>query len=274
MSQINCSDTKDRSPIFSIVTVCLNAGDNLLQTVNSVLMQDFTAFEIIVKDGISKDGFFEKVPDDVRILKVQKEDTGIYDAMNQALEYANGQYVLFLNAGDFFYDSSVLESFYEAIISNNFPGLVYCDYKTTGLGEYVQSPSKLTNFFLFRTMLCHQVCMIKREFYDSLGKFDTTFRVDADYDFLLRLLIVQKASCIHIQKLGIIYTSNGFSTQNRVLAKEEVRKIRKKYFQKKYFTYNLLLALTLPSLRNKIANSSGLAPRLYQKLVNFFNHQF
>lgn len=261
-------------PFFSIITVCLNAGESLHQTIDSILKQNFTDFELIVKDGFSKDGFYEKMPDDKRILKVQKKDAGIFDAMNQALEYSSGQYVLFLNAGDFFYDSSVLDSFYVAIINNKTPGLIYCDYKTTGLGEYVQSPPKLTNFFLFRTMLCHQVCMIKREFYDRLGKFDTTFRVDADYDFLLRLLIVQKASCIHIQKLGIIYTSNGFSTQNRVLAKEEVRNIRKKYFQKKYFTYNLVLALTLPSFRNKIANSSGLAPKLYQKLVNVFNHQF
>ncbi len=274
MNQTNFPVHKKHPTIFSIITVCLNAGDSLLQTINSILIQDFIDFEIIVKDGFSTDGFFEKVPEDKRIIKIQTKDTGIYDAMNQALECTNGQYVLFLNAGDFFYDSSVLGSFYEAIINNNFPGLVYCDYKTTGLGEYVQSPPKLTNFFLFRTMLCHQVCMIKREFYDSLGKFDTTFKVDSDYDFLLRLLIVQKARYIHIQKLGIISTSFGFSFQNKELAKKEVSRIRKKYFQKKYFTYNLVLALTLPSFRNKIANSSGLAPKLYQKLANFFNHQF
>ena len=270
----NYSKEKLFMPFFSIITICLNAGDCLLQTIDSVLMQCFTDFEIIVKDGFSNDGSFEKVPDNEKVWKVQKKDSGIYDAMNQALAHTNGQYVLFLNAGDFFYDSSVLGSFYEAIINNNTPGLIYCDYKTTGLGEYVQSPPKLSKFFLFRTMLCHQVCMIKQEFYDSIGAFDTTFKVDADYDFLLRLLIIKKARYKHIQMLGIIYTSNGFSAQNRVLAKEEVKIIRKKYFQNEYLIYNLLLILTLPSFRNKIANSSGLAPKFYQKLVNVFNHQF
>ena len=148
---------------------------------------------------------------DIRALRFFcSEDMGIYDAMNQALDHANGQYVLFLNAGDFFYDKSVLSSYYEGIINNNFPTLIYSDYKTTDLEEYVQSPTKLTKFFLFRTMLCHQVCMVKRDFYHFFGYFDTSLRVDADYDFLLRLIIIEKVKYKHIQKLGIISTSKGF----------------------------------------------------------------
>lgn len=261
-------------PFFSIVTVCLNAGENLQQTIFSVLKQDFQDFDIIIKDGFSDDGSLESVPNIDKILKVLKKDSGIYDAMNQALDYANGQYVLFLNAGDFFYDSSVLESFYDVIIKNNFPGLVYCDYKTTGLGEYVQSPPKLTSFYLFRTMLCHQVCMIKREFYDSLGRFDTILRVDADYDFLLRLLIIKNASYKHIKKLGIISTSKGFSFQNSELAQKEVRVIRKKYFPNKYLAYSFLLTLTFPSLRTKIVNKNNLISKVYQRFVNTFNRIF
>jgi len=274
MSRTNYPGFKFHSPIFSIITVCLNAGDGLRLTIDSVLKQNFTDFEIIVKDGLSEDGSIENLPNDDKILKIQKKDTGIYDAMNQALKYANGQYVLFLNTGDFLYDNSILGSFFETILNNNFPGLIYCDYKTTGLGVYVQSPPKLTNFFLFRTMLCHQVCMIKRELYDYLGPFDTTFKVDADYDFLLRLLIEIKAKYVHIQKLGIISTSNGFSFQNKDLAKKEVKLIRRKYFPKTYLIYNAFLALTLPSFREKLANHPGVISKFYQRLVNVINHSF
>lgn len=261
-------------PYFSILTVCLNAGDRLLQTIDSVLMQDFINFEIIVKDGLSNDGFFEKVPDDRRILKVKKADTGIYDAMNQALEHANGQYVLFLNAGDYFYDGTVLNSYFNAIVTNNFPALVYSDYMTTGLSEYVQSPPKLTIFFLFRTTLCHQVCMIKREFYSSLGHFDTLLKVEGDYDFLLRLLILRKANYKHIQLLGIISTSGGFSCQNRELAKMEARIVRKRYFKKTYLAFLFLVALTFPSVRIKLVNQNSFISKLYQRLVNKFNRLF
>lgn len=258
-------------PFFSIVTVCLNAGDSLLQTIETVLKQDFKNFELIVKDGFSTDDSIAKIQKDKKIVFVQKKDGGIYDAMNQALEYTNGQYVLFLNAGDFFCDSSVLDSFYEAIINNNFPALVYCDNTTTGLGEYVQSPPRLTNFFLFRTSLCHQVCMIKREYYDRLGQFDTRLKVEADYDFLLRLIYINRNNYKHIQKLGIIYTSGGFAFQNRDIAKAEVKMVRKKYFSSMYLYYNTLLALTFPSLRIKIVNRNGIFSKIYQRFVNKLN---
>ena len=71
---------------FSIITVCLNAGNDLLETVESTLKQSYSEFEIIVKDGFSKDESICKLPQDKRIHLVQKKDTGIYDAMNQGIE--------------------------------------------------------------------------------------------------------------------------------------------------------------------------------------------
>lgn len=265
------SDKTIDMPLFSIITVCLNAGESLLQTIESILMQDFPHFQLIVKDGFSTDGSFEKTPCDARILKVQERDVGIYDAMNQALKYAKGQYVLFLNAGDFFYDKSVLQTFSIAYNSNKTAGLIYCDYITTGINERVHSPQKLTNFFLFRTMLCHQVCMIKRECFDRIGFFNIEYKVDADYDFLLRLIICHKTQYVYIPMLGIISTSNGFSSKNRTLAEQEVKIIRQKYFPKTYCLYHSLLFFTLPSLRKKIASQPGVISRYYIRLVNLIN---
>jgi len=256
---------------FSIITVCLNSGDNLKNTVNSILTQENADFELIIKDGGSNDNSLDQIPLDNRIKLIISVDSGIYDAMNQALSYAAGEYILFLNSGDYFYDRFVLDSFYNSITNNDFPGLIYCDYTTTGLGEYVQSPLKLTKFFLFRTMLCHQVCMIKKELYDRIGNFNTDYRVDADYDFLLRLLLENKTSYHHIQTLGVISTSEGFSFQNNTLAKQEVLQIRKKYYRHTYLSYAFLLSLTFPSLREKLFRSTNLVSRLYQRFVNVIN---
>ena len=77
---------------FSIITVCLNAGNDLLETVESTFKQSYSEFEIIVKDGFSKDESICKLPQDKRIHLVQKKDTGIYDAMNQGIEVAQGDY--------------------------------------------------------------------------------------------------------------------------------------------------------------------------------------
>lgn len=257
-------------PFFSIVTVCLNAGYTLTHTIESALNQKYQDFEIIVKDGFSTDGSFEKVPEDNRIIKIQNEDAGIYDAMNQALNYAKGRYLLFLNADDIFYDDTVLQTFYYAIVGNDYPHLVYCDYMTTDLGVYVQNPTKLTNFFLFRTTLCHQVCMIQRENYDNLKGFDSNLKVFADWDFLIRLSKLDCFTYKHIQLLGIVYSSGGFSFQNRKLANKEIKIVRKKNFFDSYYVYYFFLLLTMPGLRNKVASGNGFASKFYQRVVNFY----
>lgn len=77
---------------FSIITVCLNAGNDLLETVESTLKQSYDEFEIIVKDGFSKDGSIEKLPQNKKVCVYQERDKNVYDAMNQAIAYATGDY--------------------------------------------------------------------------------------------------------------------------------------------------------------------------------------
>ena len=75
---------------FSVVIVCLNAGQELLRTVDSVLRQSYSNYEIIVKDGMSGDGYVERLPADERLRIVRQKDKGIYDAMNQAISLTTG----------------------------------------------------------------------------------------------------------------------------------------------------------------------------------------
>ena len=76
---------------FSVITVCYNPGQALLDTVEKILEQTCTDFEIIVKDGLSTDGSVEKLPADPRIKVIRSKDAGIYDAMNQAVEASSGE---------------------------------------------------------------------------------------------------------------------------------------------------------------------------------------
>ena len=97
---------------YSVIVVCLNAGRRLCDTVKSILEQSYRNFEVVVKDGGSSDGSVEalsSVYQDSRIHVHRQKDNGIYDAMNQAVKLAAGDYFLFLNAGDSFYDTQVLE---------------------------------------------------------------------------------------------------------------------------------------------------------------------
>lgn len=110
-------------PVFySIIIVCLNAGDRLVSTVESVLSQKYGGYEIIVKDGGSKDGSVEKLKglySDSRLHIYVQGDSGIYDAMNEAVKLAEGDYILFLNAGDSLYDEMVLNKITDGIYDIN-----------------------------------------------------------------------------------------------------------------------------------------------------------
>ncbi len=95
------------TPFVSVVTVSLNATHTIADTIASVAKQD-TAFalEHICVDGGSVDG--TRVLIDAwaarsnHIVRIYEPDTGIFDAMNKGLRAARGEYVVFLNADDFF----------------------------------------------------------------------------------------------------------------------------------------------------------------------------
>ena len=96
--------------LFSIITVCFNAGEKLKNTLENILAQTYGDFEIIVKDGGSTDKSLESIPEDSRIKVFSEKDKGIYDAMNIAVSQASGDYVIFMNCGDSFYDENVLKN--------------------------------------------------------------------------------------------------------------------------------------------------------------------
>ena len=93
-------------PFFSIVVVSLNAETTIAKTINSVLKQTCEDYEIIVKDGLSKDNTIKNIPQSEKIKVYEKADKSIYDAMNQGIEYANGKFICFLNCGDYFADDT------------------------------------------------------------------------------------------------------------------------------------------------------------------------
>ena len=85
---------------FSIIVVTLNPGDKLQDTINSISSQTFKDYEILVKDGGSKDGSLKALEGVEKVRLVENPDKSIYDGMNQAVREAKGDYYIFMNAGD------------------------------------------------------------------------------------------------------------------------------------------------------------------------------
>lgn len=202
---------------ISTVTVCHNARATIARTVQSFLQQDHADKELLVIDGGSTDGTVEVVRtfDSPHIRLISKKDLGIYDAMNKGLANFSGDAVGFLNADDVYHDSSVLTRIAQNLAGADavYGDLIMVSDHTTGhvvrtwnAGEFVPGA--------FRTgwMPPHPTFYVRRELAARTGAFDLSYRISADYDFMLRALETQQARVRHISHPLVDFMIGGLST--------------------------------------------------------------
>jgi glycosyltransferase involved in cell wall biosynthesis len=228
------------SPEFSIITVCLNEGPTIRRTCVSICSQTFSDFEWIVIDGGSADetlDVLENFRDRITRL-VSEPDDGIYDAMNKGARLAAGKYLVFLNAGDLFFDDEVLQTVAKAPDADLvFGDVVFC---CENGGQRRQNfPDRLNKYFMLKNMLAHQASFFDRAVFLQYGGYDPSFRIAGDYDLFVRLLCVHRASVFHIPHPLAIFYKDGISSDRsfRMLRKTENHRIRKEYFP--WFVYGL-----------------------------------
>ncbi|MDE6882817.1 MAG: glycosyltransferase [Lachnospiraceae bacterium] len=274
---------------FSIIVVCLNAGEKLRSTVESIRRQTEKDYEVIIKDGGSTDEDTKGLLDalekacetDSRIRVYRREkDNGIYDGMNQAVRYAAGDYIFFLNCGDSFYDDQVLALVREQIVryrdtdktipgdrQRNTPYIFYGNICEQLTGTMVQSNPVLDDFACYRNLPCHQACFYAASLL-KMRKFDTQYRVRADYEHFLWCCYRGGARAVYMPVTVAFYEGGGFSETkaSRKASKEEHREIVAKYLPPaRVFGYRIIMFLTLAPLRTWIAGNPALAG-LYQSV--------
>lgn len=267
---------------FSVVVVCLNPGEKLLSTVESVLGQQYGNYEIMIKDGGSTDGSVEQLPADSRIRFFTGKDTGIYDAMNQALPEMNGQYVLFLNCGDLLHDAQVLSRMAAVITHKKEADLrqsggshkeklriFYGNQYNALTKTVVYSAPEVNDFTCYRNVPCHQVCFYDVRLFAQRG-YDLKYKVRADYEHFLYSIYDKKAEAVYTEVLVADYEGGGFSEtrENRRISAKEHDEITKRYLgREKALRYKALMLLTLAPLRTKLAESEKYAAA-YNKVKN------
>lgn len=274
-----------QQPFFSIIVVSLNPGDRLKKTLDSIGKQTYDNYEVILKDGGSKDGSIESLysygnMEENKIRIIQKEDRGIYDAMNQALSYVNGRYVQFLNCGDYFYSENVLKQVAEYILSGKngeskgkradisakenkkkFSAIYYGNQYNEIQKTIVYSAPRINDFTCYRNVPCHQVC-----FYDAVlfkkRAYEVKYKVRADYEHFLYSIYEEGAKGISMPVIVASYEGGGFSEtkENRKKSAIEHREITEKYLGKrKVLKYRAVMCVTLAPLRTWIAESPVLS---------------
>jgi glycosyltransferase involved in cell wall biosynthesis len=199
---------------ISIVTINLNNLEGLKKTFQSVFSQDYTNFEYLIIDGDSKDGSVDLIRLNNKKINywISEEDKGIYDAMNKAITQAKGDYILFLNSGDYF---SGIDSLSKLVGAKIDADIVYGNigmYKDTIL-EIKKYPAKLTVHYFHYDTLPHQATLIKRNLFKKFGYYNTQYRIVSDWIFFWDVIIKGKASYKYVDQLISIFDLNGISSR-------------------------------------------------------------
>ncbi len=224
------------SPIYSIITVVYNGGEQLAATIENVLAQSYPYIEYILIDGNSTDGSIDTIRSyDDRITYWQSEpDGGLYDAMNKGLEKAMGDYVWFMNVGDYIEDDKVVERLAKQHSNADiiYGETHYIDEQNKVLGTRSELttrklPTKLDqNSFKKGMLVAHQSFIAKR---NICSKFDLKYSCSADIDWCISAM--KKADSIERYN-GVLskYLIAGFSIQNQKTCWKERFNISVKHY--------------------------------------------
>ena len=183
-------------PLISIITVSHNAVDFIEQTIVSVLSQDYPFIEYLVIDGASTDGTVDIIRryDSRLTYWHSKPDRGIAQAFNLGLEQASGDWVLYLNADDFFVNTSVVSHMVPHLQQHRDADVVYGQAEMIFSNKEVQAfpfsrvlgrPWAWSIFRLFN-FLPHQSAFTHSNYFARVGKFDESCNISVDYEHYLR----------------------------------------------------------------------------------------
>lgn len=264
-------------PLISIVTVTLNCREAAVPTAESVLNQEMTNIQYVVKDGGSVDGTPEK------LMSLGAEvlccpDKGIYDAMNQAIPLCRGKYIYFLNADDILFSNKTIKDVAEFIETRKFPRFLFGNIRTFGEHPFVKSPyrdvcypNKIHKLFMFRQSVYHQAWFIDLDLLKECGGFDTQYKICADYDMFLKMFIRDKLKNYeHIPQILSCYDGKGYSIKNVARLYQEKEAIRRKYFTSSEILYFSKIQSVLSACRRVIYRTYRYLPIPVKNRLNSF----
>ena len=231
---------KDKQPLFTIITVCLNSQETIEATVRSVLDQECKDYEYIIVDGCSSDHTVRIIKTyeelfEGRMTIVSEKDKGLYDAMNKGIGMASGRFINFLNSDDSF-TRHALQAVEDTIREKKVPdrAVLYGDsfkiYRNSAGSTFCRhqkAPSVLRGMpkDLNQGMcgVSHQSMFVGLEVFKELGGFDLRFHIHADWDFFIRSLR-SKIRYFHVGQPIVRFYMYGLSNQIDCKERHAVRK--------------------------------------------------
>ncbi len=204
----------------SIITATYNSANTIIDSLNSLIAQDYSNIEYIVVDGASTDNTLALIKEYYPNAKIISEpDKGIYDALNKGIKAATGDVIGFLHSDDIFAYSSAITDLV-AVMKNENKKAVYADL------DYISKDNseKTIRHWVSGTyskeklkqgwMPPHPTFYMERSLYEKFGGFDLSFSISADYESLLRYLWVNDTPMGYLPKTVMKMRVGGKSNRN------------------------------------------------------------
>ena len=237
---------------LTIITINYNNAAGLKKTIESVFAQTYKDFQYIIIDGASTDGsveLIESVKTNYTIVETSRDlsllssrdlsllssrdlsllsepDTGIYNAMNKGILMAKGEYIHFLNSGDWLVDERVVEDMLNELPNCDiFVGNVI-KVRQDGKKKYVKHDNTNISLLTFyRGTIQHTSAYIKRSLFDKYGLYDENLKIVSDWKWYLQVAGLNKADVRFTNRYVSCFDMHGISSTNLKLDKAERRKV-------------------------------------------------
>ena len=245
----------------SIITATYNSAKSIESCLCSVLNQNYNDIEYLIIDGESNDQTLTTlnkfVTDFNQIRIFSEKDKGLYDALNKGINFASGDIIGFVHSDDFLESNNIIGDIVSMIKSENLDGvygdLQYVDKNNTQIVIRNWKSSEFNKSLLKKGwMPPHPTLFLKKEVYKNHGLFDLSYKISADYDFMLRVFNDSELKFGYLPKVITRMRVGGAS--NRSL-KNIIRKTKEDYRAIK---------------RNNIGNFTTLITKNTSKLKQFF----
>lgn len=254
---------------ISIVTVVYNDKQGLLKTYESLSSQVFTNYEWVVVDGGSTDGAIEFLHsiNNMSLVWESEPDKGIYDAMNKGIAMSSGEYLVFMNAGDEFYNKYTLDSVISSISKSDSPvdivfgGAEYCFKNNISL---YRPPKEIGKYIWHGLPANHQATYYKKTSIIEPA-YDLKYLMCGDY-YIVSSMYKSGVHALYINKPIVRFDMGGVSSRRPFLLIKEAYQVQRDVL--KISIFFRLVSLFRRSIAMIIVKITSIIPR------RFFNMSF
>lgn len=220
----------DVTPLVTVITVVYNGARHIEETIRAVAAQTYSNLRYLVVDGGSSDGTVQIIERCAHLIDewVSEPDAGLYDAMNKAVGMVSdpSSYIIFAHADDTLHSPDAIE---RIVALGRGADLVYGRMLFVDQGMSGTMGREVELADLAQETLCHPATLVRRHVFDSVGFFDTSLRVAADYDHIVRCF----ARPVSTRFADVIVTRmrmGGLSGSAFVVSCRERKKVVRRYF--------------------------------------------